>query len=86
MSPIGSKDNPFKGTYNGNYCTINAISINNSIADTGVFGFIDDAAVQNLSVHGIISSSVDNVGGIIKPPMLSVFDHQALSASRQAAS
>ena len=62
--PIGTESTPFVGTYDGNYCSISGVNINTSSDYAGLFGYCKDAAIENVVVHGKISSSKNNVGGI----------------------
>lgn len=54
---IGTESCPFNGTFNGNYYTISGIN-------TSVFGYCDQASIENIVVYGNISSASSNVGGI----------------------
>lgn len=64
ITPVGTKETPFNGFYNGNYCTITGLSISTKSDNLGLFGYCKDANISNLSVHGSISSTYSNVGGI----------------------
>ncbi len=63
--PIGNKDTPFCGIYDGNNFTVSEMQV---IADSntynGLFGYTDNAEVKNLTVSGKISGSTCT-GGII---------------------
>ncbi len=55
-TPIGTDENPFKGTFNGNGHTISGIYINSSDKDNqGLFGVIEDSTIENLTVSGSIT-------------------------------
>jgi hypothetical protein len=65
---IGSNNSPFQGIFDGGGYKI-TVSIDTSASYVGVFGYINDAAIQNLSVAGrIISHTNSNayayVGGV----------------------
>ncbi|QCP52096.1 filamentous hemagglutinin N-terminal domain-containing protein [Trinickia violacea] len=51
FAPIGSVDAPFTGAFDGNGKTISGLTINlPSTEDVGLFGFIKDGSVSNLSL------------------------------------
>lgn len=54
---IGTESCPFNGTFNGNYYTMNGIS-------TSLFGYCDNATIENIVAYGNISSAASDVGGI----------------------
>lgn len=54
---IGTENCPFNGIFNGNYYTISGIN-------TSVFGYCDQASIENIVAYGNISSASSNVGGI----------------------
>lgn len=49
-TPIGNMTTPFKGTYEGENHLIEGVYINNSESMQGLFGYIQNATVQNLRV------------------------------------
>ena len=73
LTPIGTDDLPFEGTYDGNGFVIKGLVINlPSVDNVGVFGFLNDATVSNVivesgsvignaSVGGVIGRTFDNV-------------------------
>lgn len=62
--PIGTSENPFKCTFEGQDNTISGIYINDSVsAYQGLFGYIDGATIKNLAVEGYIKGG-KYVGGI----------------------
>jgi len=63
-APIGTKENPFSGNYNGGYRNITGLSNDTSVAYGGLFGYCGDVSVKNLIVCGNISAS-DVAGGIL---------------------
>ena len=68
--PIGTEQNPFKGTFDGAGHTISGLSINNNAAEDGqgLFGYINTAKIQNLTVQGSVNVAGTKkiyVGGIV---------------------
>lgn len=57
----------FNGSFDGAGYSITGVSINATFNFAGLFGYINDPAalVQNLSVRGCITSTSNNVGGIV---------------------
>lgn len=70
FTPISYDDeHAFTGSYNGNYCSISDLSVDTEYIHSGLFGTIQSATIENLSVYGNISSkSTDDsstTGGIV---------------------
>ena len=76
--PIGTKENPFKGFFNGNNHTINNLTIKQDDLDAvGLFGNSGDGDFRNISLDNLLievdikspsytnESSYINVGGIV---------------------
>jgi hypothetical protein len=65
-TPIGTKDNPFEGTFLGNDYTIKNFYINNTNQEyQGLFGYIKSAVIQDTTLNGTIRATGDgSVGGI----------------------
>ena len=64
-APIGTTAAPFKGTFDGDGHTV-TVNISASAAGAGLFGVVGPGAtIKNLTVDGSITSSANNVGGII---------------------
>ena len=62
-TPIGTEDNPFKGTFDGDGHTITGLYIDQKDEDNqGLFG-VNEGTIKNLTVEGIVTGK-DNVGGI----------------------
>lgn len=55
----------FAGTFDGNYYTIKGLYVNGTTMNKGLFGLIYGGTVKNLIVKGDISSSNNNVGGVV---------------------
>ncbi|MDR2595424.1 MAG: hypothetical protein LBC87_11700 [Fibromonadaceae bacterium] len=63
--PIGTRENRFHGTFNGNGFTIGGIYVNNSKNEQGLFGAIDiKGEVKNLGVVASYIKGEYKVGGI----------------------
>lgn len=60
-TPIGTYKSPFSGTFDGNGHSITNFKINGDLQYTGLFGYIDNATIKNLSVKdfNITSSNED---------------------------
>lgn len=64
-TPIGlSVTIPFKGTFDGNGHKISGLYINTTSDFQGLFGYIKEGEIKNLSVSGTVKGSYD-VGGIV---------------------
>ena len=64
---IGTADNPFKGTFDGQGYKISAVDIAGE-SNVGLFGYVNDAAavIQNVVVaSGTVTASGQNVGAIV---------------------
>ena len=65
QSPIGtSADAPFKGVFDGNGHTISGLALTGS-HNVALFGVINGATIENLTVEGSVTATGNNVGGII---------------------
>lgn len=64
-TPIGTTSAPFTGTFYGNGYTISNIYINATNDYQGLFGYIENATVQDLSVTGNITSTGSYLGGFV---------------------
>lgn len=62
--PIGAKDNPFKGTFDGNGKTVKLFINRPNQENVGFMGVVDCATIKNLTVKGNITGKTA-VGGII---------------------
>ncbi len=64
--PIGTKENQFKGNFNGWHNAIQNIYINNKNLDgVGLFGWVSDATIQNIDLGTNTIIANDYVGGIV---------------------
>ncbi len=64
QAPIGTEKTPFTGTFDGKENTISGIDITGS-AYVGLFGYVGDATIVNLTVSGTVTGEGNCVGGII---------------------
>ena len=64
-TPIGTPENPFKGTFDGNKTTITGLKINNSALDyAGLFGYVENGAIKNLGISDVNIAAGNHVGGL----------------------
>lgn len=68
QSAIGTAENPFTGTFDGDGHAVKGLNI--TAADStgtvaGLFGKIDGATVKNLTVEGSVNTTATYVGGIV---------------------
>ena len=64
-SPIGNNKKPFSGTYDGNGKVINNLYYNNpSVQYTGLFGYIKDATLTNITIASGFVYGYQHVAGI----------------------
>ncbi len=65
QSPIGaSASAPFTGVFDGNGHSISGVAISGT-HNVGLFGVIDGATIENLTVEGSVTGTGNNVGGIV---------------------
>ncbi len=65
QTPIGTKANPFTGEFDGDGYTISGLAINSEANFAGLFGYVEDATIENLKVSGSVTSSMGYAGGIV---------------------
>lgn len=64
-TPIGNDSNKYTGTFNGQNYTINGLNIDDADQRyVGLFGYIEGAAIKNLTVAGTVKGS-KSIGGIV---------------------
>ena len=67
--PIGQKNNPFSGTFDGQGHSIYNLHQSQNISNLGLFGYVYNGTVKNISVTGNVSAEGANdtyqVGGVI---------------------
>ncbi len=64
MTPIGTSTAPFTGSYDGQDNELKSVSISTSTDNTGVFGYIQNATIKDLTVSGTVTSTGMYTGGI----------------------
>ena len=66
-TPIGTENNPFKGTFNGAGYTVSNLSINDpNMECAGLFGYIlTPASIQNVTLDDVSITAKSLVGGLI---------------------
>ncbi len=65
-TPIGTSNNPFEGSFDGQGYTVKNLSILSPTSDNlGLFGYVNGGTVRNLTVAGSIQTSKNSVGGVI---------------------
>ena len=64
-TPIGNSITSFQGTFDGQKHFIKGIYVNATTQNAGLFGYAEDATIQDLQlINSYIHSTVDRVGGI----------------------
>ena len=61
--PIGTKDNPFKGTFDGGDYTISNLVVEGE-NNVGLFGYADNATIKNVKLENVNVKGTDCVGAI----------------------
>lgn len=62
-SPIGTYENPFKGTLDGQCYLIKNLTVERTAHNSGLFGVLNSAKIQNIKLTGNVNSSTLYVGG-----------------------
>lgn len=65
QNPIGSREVPFTGVFDGDGHTIKGLDITSFLTETGLFGGTKGATIQNLTVEGSVVGTNNNVAGIV---------------------
>ena len=65
LTPIGTKDNPFSGNVNGNGYNISNLKINLDDDYVGLFGYVTDSNISNLSLIDFTVTGNDYVGSLV---------------------
>ena len=67
-TPIGTKENPFKGSFDGAGYVIRNLTIDGSVLDDneygGLFGYVEDATIENIGLESVIIKNVDYAAAI----------------------
>ena len=58
--PIGTKENPFKGTFDGQNHSITGLEITSQKIDLGLFGYVDGGTLQNINITDCYVCNVDS--------------------------
>ena len=61
--PIGTKDKPYTGTFDGNGKTISGLKVGNATS-AGLFGYTNGATIRNMAVSGYVTGKT-YAGGIV---------------------
>jgi len=74
--PIGSEDEPFMGSFNGNGYVIKNLYINRSNMDyVGLFGCIQQGYISNLRLENVKVAGCTSVGGLVGGIALGVIEN-----------
>ena len=66
FEPIGGKNNPFEGKFDGLGFSIKGLRINKGTAShVGLFGHASGGSIKNVTLEGGTIQGADNVGGIV---------------------
>ena len=65
-TPIGTRQTPYTGTFDGGDCTISGLSVSSSDFYAGLFGYIKGGTVKNLTLDSptVNSSSATDAGAV----------------------
>ncbi|MCL2511300.1 MAG: T9SS type A sorting domain-containing protein [Bacteroidales bacterium] len=63
--PIGNVSDKFKGVFNGNSKVITGLYRNGSSGDVGLFGYIEEATIENLGLDNVYISDFNRYGGVV---------------------
>lgn len=66
-TPMGTKDAPYTGTFDGGSYTVSGLSITSEAEYIGLFGYVTGGTIKNLTVSGAINVSGTTIfaGGIV---------------------
>lgn len=79
-TPIGSKANQFKGTFDGQEKTISNLNVDMAdTSDVGLFGFTTNGAVKNLTINNASVKGRLDVGVVAGTPYTSTYDNITLT-------
>ncbi|WP_003545435.1 GLUG motif-containing protein [Desulfotomaculum nigrificans] len=66
FTPIGNSSTKFKGNFNGKGYKIKNLTINISSQDVGLFGYTENATIQNVAIENAdVTSNMQNYVGIL---------------------
>ncbi len=66
--PIGTMQQPFRGSFNGNYYTIRNLHLHRTtglVYVNGLFGYTEDAELSNIGLIGVNIEAISESGGIV---------------------
>jgi hypothetical protein len=64
--PIGTKNQPFTGSFNGTGCTITGLYINRPEEDyVGLFGYVEEADIKNVGLLEVDVTGRDETGALV---------------------
>jgi hypothetical protein len=64
-TPIGTVDNPFRGQFDGEGCSITGVYIDSwGEYNIGLFGYLEKGTIRNVTVYGAVKG-MNNVGGVV---------------------
>ena len=79
-TPIGSKANQFKGTFDGQEKTISNLNVDMAdTSDVGLFGYTTNGAVKNLTINNASVKGYLDVGVVAGTPYTSTYDNITLT-------
>lgn len=64
-TPIGTKENPFKGTFDGGNNTVSNLKVTGENSYVGFFGRMSDATLKNITIKNADVEGKDTVGALI---------------------
>ncbi len=64
-TPIGTKETPFKGTFDGNSKTISNLTISANGTYVGLFGYVESGVIKELTINGVSISLNSNFVGVL---------------------
>ena len=65
FNPIGNESEPFVGSFNGNGFEINSLFISRTTLDNGLFGYVGNAVLENITVADLNYSGHNHIGGLV---------------------
>jgi len=63
-TPIGTSENPFRGNFDGNGCTVSGLYINDNGQYKGLFGVLSGAQIRNVYVEDSYIFTSDHAGAV----------------------
>ena len=63
-TPIGNSSKKYSGKFDGDGHSISEIYIDGTSTYQGLFGYVNDAEITNLTIYGVVKSSKQYVGGL----------------------